>query len=341
MSVLFYRNVFPVIAAVFLLAACATTDRGSESATSAQDETPAQMESDAAEVAEPLEDDAEMPSTETQLQTEPTPTPLSGGETASPDGITTGPAQTGAVDGVTEFPVQRYEIEDPLEIEEPLEFETDSVTDDEITRLREELETSESELARSRALEAERDYSSAQAGSSDTQAGSSSGQSGGSSAEQAGISSSDSGESGGAYDESGAASSSNAANAQASGASGGDASERKSFPPGKPSEFSIYFGYNQAALERDFEATVVKHVEYLKANPDLTVEIQGNCDQRGSREYNIALGGRRAHTIKRALELLGVDGDRITTVSFGSEKPIAFGHDEDSWRLNRRADIIY
>jgi peptidoglycan-associated lipoprotein len=117
--------------------------------------------------------------------------------------------------------------------------------------------------------------------------------------------------------------------------------ERTSFPPGKPVEYSIYFAFNQAMLELEFEPVLKQHAEYLKANPELTVEIQGNCDERGSREYNIALGARRAQAVKRALEVLGVGGGRIETLSFGAEKPIAFGHDEESWRLNRRADIVY
>jgi peptidoglycan-associated lipoprotein len=129
--------------------------------------------------------------------------------------------------------------------------------------------------------------------------------------------------------------------AQASEDPESDAAGSRSFPPGKPVEYSIYFGYNQASLELEFETTLMKHAEYLKANPDLRVELQGNCDERGSREFNIALGSRRALTVKRALELLGIDGNRVEVVSFGSEKPVAFGHDEESWRLNRRADIVY
>ncbi|UCH50040.1 MAG: peptidoglycan-associated lipoprotein Pal [Betaproteobacteria bacterium] len=110
---------------------------------------------------------------------------------------------------------------------------------------------------------------------------------------------------------------------------------------GMPSDNSIYFGYDQASLDRQSESVLFAHAEFLKANPGMRVEIQGNCDERGSREYNIALGQRRALTVKRALELLGVEGYRIETVSFGSEKPVAFGHDEESWRQNRRADIVY
>jgi len=129
--------------------------------------------------------------------------------------------------------------------------------------------------------------------------------------------------------------------AQASEDPESDTAGSTSYPPGKPVEYSIYFDYNQASLELEFETTLTKHAEYLKANPELRVEVQGNCDERGSREFNIALGSRRALTVKRALELLGIDGHRIEIVSFGSEKPVAFGHDEESWRLNRRADIVY
>jgi peptidoglycan-associated lipoprotein len=129
--------------------------------------------------------------------------------------------------------------------------------------------------------------------------------------------------------------------AQASEDPASDTAGSRSYPPGKPVEYSIYFDYNQASLELEFETTLTKHAEYLKANPELRVEVQGNCDERGSREFNIALGSRRALTVKRALELLGIDGHRIEIVSFGSEKPVAFGHDEESWRLNRRADIVY
>ena len=94
------------------------------------------------------------------------------------------------------------------------------------------------------------------------------------------------------------------------------------------SEFSVYFGYDQSGFESRFEPVIVAHAKFLKANPGLRVEIQGNCDERGSREYNIALGQRRAEAVKRALELLGIDGRRIDTVSFGAEKPVAFGQDD-------------
>jgi len=76
-------------------------------------------------------------------------------------------------------------------------------------------------------------------------------------------------------------------------------------------------------------------------NTDLKIAVQGNCDDRGSREYNLALGQRRADSVKRAMVLLGVGDKQIETVSFGAEKPVAFGQDEESWAKNRRADIVY
>jgi peptidoglycan-associated lipoprotein len=86
---------------------------------------------------------------------------------------------------------------------------------------------------------------------------------------------------------------------------------------------------------------IVGHAAFLKAHPDYKAEVQGNCDERGSREYNLALGARRAESVKRALELAGAEGANIKTVSFGAEKPVAFGQDEESYRQNRRADIRY
>lgn len=110
---------------------------------------------------------------------------------------------------------------------------------------------------------------------------------------------------------------------------------------GQPRETSVYFEFDRTSVSGEYDAVVAANAAYLRANPNLRVTIQGNCDERGSREYNLALGQRRAEMVKRALELSGVDGGRIDTVSFGSEKPVAFGKDEESYRQNRRADIVY
>jgi peptidoglycan-associated lipoprotein len=111
-------------------------------------------------------------------------------------------------------------------------------------------------------------------------------------------------------------------------------------PLGMPTD-SVYFDFDKSFIVPKFDDVLNAHAEYLKANPDLNVEIQGNCDERGSREYNIGLGNRRALSVKAGLEILGIQGSRISITSFGSEKPIALGHDEASWQQNRRADFVY
>ena len=111
-------------------------------------------------------------------------------------------------------------------------------------------------------------------------------------------------------------------------------------PLGTPTD-SVYFDFDKSFIVPKFDDVITSHAEYLRANPDLNVEIQGNCDERGSREYNIGLGNRRALAVKAALEIIGVAGGRITITSFGSEKPVAMGHDESSWQQNRRADFAY
>ena len=222
------------------------------------------------------------------------------------DAATTGSMQqSDGIEGVEEFPIQRYEIDEPREIAAAPE------TDAEIERLRQELAATESELERIRAEEEQRDYTADESVSM--------------------IDSSPEGASQAPRRET------ITARVREQPAPARSASDL----PGMPAENSIYFGYDQASLDQQYESVLFAHAEFLKANPGIKVEIQGNCDERGSREYNIALGQRRALTVKRALELLGVEGYRIDTVSFGAEKPVAYGSDEESWRLNRRADIVY
>jgi peptidoglycan-associated lipoprotein len=106
-------------------------------------------------------------------------------------------------------------------------------------------------------------------------------------------------------------------------------------------ERSVYFDYDQSSVPEKYDSMLVTNAAYLKAHPNVKTEIQGNCDERGSREYNLALGARRAESVKRALELAGADGSRISAISFGSEKPVANGKDEESYSQNRRVDIVY
>ncbi len=99
---------------------------------------------------------------------------------------------------------------------------------------------------------------------------------------------------------------------------------------------SVYFDYDSFELQPDAQRTLQQQAAFLQANGDLAVVIEGHCDERGTREYNLALGERRAATIKQYLTALGIDSGRIETVSFGKERPEATGDEEAFWALNRR-----
>lgn len=104
---------------------------------------------------------------------------------------------------------------------------------------------------------------------------------------------------------------------------------------------SIYFDYDSYVVKDEFKATVEAHAKYLVANKGRKILVQGNTDERGSREYNIALGQKRAEAVRKALALLGVAEAQVEAVSLGEEKPKATGSDEASWSQNRRSDIVY
>ena len=104
---------------------------------------------------------------------------------------------------------------------------------------------------------------------------------------------------------------------------------------------SVYFDYDSNAVKDEYRGLVQAHSRYLADKRDSRVKIEGNADERGSREYNLALGQRRAEAVKRVMTVLGVSEGRIETTSYGEEKPVATGHDEQSWAQNRRADIKY
>jgi peptidoglycan-associated lipoprotein len=109
----------------------------------------------------------------------------------------------------------------------------------------------------------------------------------------------------------------------------------------KVAKRSVYHDYDQSDLKPEQRTTVEANAAYLREHPDLKVRIEGNADERGSREYNLALGQRRAETVMKTMNLLGVTPSRMETVSYGKEKPRASGHDEQSWSENRRSDIVY
>jgi len=104
---------------------------------------------------------------------------------------------------------------------------------------------------------------------------------------------------------------------------------------------SVYYDFDKSLVKSEFRPLIEAHAGYLREHAAASVRIEGNCDERGSREYNLALGQRRADSVRKALELLGVPDQRIETTSWGEEKPRAAGHDEAAWAQNRRSDIIY
>ena len=104
---------------------------------------------------------------------------------------------------------------------------------------------------------------------------------------------------------------------------------------------SIYFDYDSFVVKDDYRPLVEAHARYLQQNRNARVTVQGNTDERGSREYNIALGQKRADSVKRMMTLLGATESQIETVSFGKEKPKNPGHDEAAYAENRRDDILY
>jgi peptidoglycan-associated lipoprotein len=104
---------------------------------------------------------------------------------------------------------------------------------------------------------------------------------------------------------------------------------------------SVYFDFDAAVLKPEFSSLIERHGKYLIANPKVAVKIEGNCDERGSAEYNLALGQKRAESVRQSLKVYGVKDTQLEAVSWGSEKPKAQGHDESAWAQNRRADVQY
>ncbi|MHB8904422.1 MAG: peptidoglycan-associated lipoprotein Pal, partial [Patescibacteria group bacterium] len=103
---------------------------------------------------------------------------------------------------------------------------------------------------------------------------------------------------------------------------------------------NIYFAFNSQSLTGRDKAILHRDAAYLKNNPSITIQIQGNCDRRGSEEYNLALGWRRANTAKTYLEHLGVAADRLKTISYGKEKPVCMAHTEVCYAKNRRDHFV-
>jgi peptidoglycan-associated lipoprotein len=112
--------------------------------------------------------------------------------------------------------------------------------------------------------------------------------------------------------------------------------------PNNPlSKRTIYFMIDSSQVQEDFIPVIAAHAQYLVANPGQHVILEGNADERGSREYNIALGEGRAKSVANMLKVQGVSERQISLVSYGEEKPAAMGNDETAWELNRRVEVVY
>jgi peptidoglycan-associated lipoprotein len=131
------------------------------------------------------------------------------------------------------------------------------------------------------------------------------------------------------------------------GASTGDIPRVQAMTPdeelmsGQLAKRSIYFDLDSFVVKDEYRPVVEAHAGFEKRNPGRKVMIEGNTDERGSREYNLALGQKRAEAVKSTLRVLGVPETQLEAVSYGEERPKAAGHDETSWAENRRADIVY
>ncbi|TYL47809.1 peptidoglycan-associated lipoprotein Pal [Marinomonas sp. IMCC 4694] len=103
----------------------------------------------------------------------------------------------------------------------------------------------------------------------------------------------------------------------------------------------FYFDFDKSIVRPESREALAKHAAFLVANPDARIVLEGHADERGTREYNMALGERRAKAISRYLTIQGVAASQVETVSFGEEVPVAFGHDNNAWQLNRRVEVRY
>jgi peptidoglycan-associated lipoprotein len=125
-------------------------------------------------------------------------------------------------------------------------------------------------------------------------------------------------------------------------ASGGNSDDEVAGPQaGQLAKRTVYFDFDSTEIKGEGTDIVAAHAKYLASNPATRVRLEGHTDERGSREYNIGLGERRAQAVRRALLLQGAADAQISTVSYGEERPAVPGHDEAAWAKNRRVEIVY
>ncbi|TDY01673.1 peptidoglycan-associated lipoprotein Pal [Thiohalophilus thiocyanatoxydans] len=122
---------------------------------------------------------------------------------------------------------------------------------------------------------------------------------------------------------------------------GGARMEELNDPDSPLSTRVIYFDFDSSRITDEQREVIDAHADFLSRNPDVEVVLEGHTDERGTREYNLALGERRAQSVEQLLQVQGVSAEQIEVISFGEERPAAMGHDESAWRLNRRVEILY
>jgi len=123
--------------------------------------------------------------------------------------------------------------------------------------------------------------------------------------------------------------------------SGSSATEMKSGQQDALSKRVVYFDFDSSDVTSEAREIISAHAQNLAQNSNLSVVLEGHADERGTREYNVALGERRAKAVKQLMVVQGVQGSQIQVISFGEERPAAIGHDESSWSLNRRVELLY
>jgi peptidoglycan-associated lipoprotein len=138
---------------------------------------------------------------------------------------------------------------------------------------------------------------------------------------------------------------SNTGNTGATGA-GNTGTTQSSIVPGSKEDFAqnvgdrVFFDTDKSSIKPEGQQTLQRQAEWLKRYPNVTVTVEGHCDDRGTREYNLALGDRRAHSVARALIALGVQANRVKTVTYGKERPAVLGDNEAAWAQNRRGVTV-
>ncbi len=104
---------------------------------------------------------------------------------------------------------------------------------------------------------------------------------------------------------------------------------------------TVYFDFDKSEIKSEAREIIEAHARYLSANPSVRIVVEGHCDERGTREYNLSLGERRAKAVQQVMSLLGVSSSQIELVSYGEERPAVMGHDDDAWAMNRRVEFLY